>query len=177
MSEITQEQALAAAKNEWDKVFTLGPDKQRFEIKDLPYFDYLEFVTLVKPIIAIGANTIDFKGEGGELDIVFDPTTLDFDKVIAVAGKDLPKLGRLILKQTNPKITAEEAALLAHRPQRLIEIIIMQILHNNMIQEFGAFFTRLKAMVTVMLPDLANAVAPTGPETTTEETLSSSLTA
>jgi hypothetical protein len=171
---VTPEQAIAAAKNEWGKTFKLGD--REFEIKDLPYFDYIEFIQLARPIIKIAAEAINLGNKNGEIAIDFDPTSLDLEEIIRVCGKELPKMGQLICKQTVPNIKADEVAILAHRPQRLIELVLMQILHNNMIQEFGSFFQRLTAMVTVMMPDVAKATEPSElpSESMIEETLSSS---
>lgn len=164
---------VAAVKNEWGKTFTLG-DRQ-FEIKDLEYYDYLEFITLAKPLVAVAASGIALNEDGGELKIDFDPTNLDFDKIISLAGKELPRLAYLVCRQSEPKIKEQEVAMLARRPQRLIEVILLQILHNKMIEEFGAFFQRLTAMVSTMLPDAAKVMAPSEVknESTTEETPSS----
>lgn len=174
---VTDEQKIAAVKNEWSKVFTLGEgDNQRtFEIKDLPYFDYIEFMQLARPIIKVAAGGLSLDNEGGEIKADFNPVNIDLDEVIGICGKELPKLGWLICKQSDPKIKQEEVALLARRPQRLIELVLMQIGHNKMIEEFGAFFQRLTAMVTIMMPDIAQAANPSAlqTESTTEETHSS----
>jgi hypothetical protein len=156
--EITDHDKIVAAQNEWGKTFKLGD--REFEIKDLGYFDYIEFMSLAKPIIKLAAGALEMDNAGGELKADFNPAALDMDEVIKLCGKELPRMGQLICKQTDPKIKAEEVAILAHRPQRLVELVLMQILHNNMIQEFASFFTRLTAMVTVMMPDLAKAATP-----------------
>jgi hypothetical protein len=173
---LTDRQKIAAAKNEWGKTFTLGEGEnaRQFELKDLPYFDYIEFVQLVKPVIEIVAGTLDLTGKHGEMDLEFNPANLDFDQIIKIAGKDLPKMAQIICKQSAPGIKSEEVANLARRPQRLLEIVLMQILHHNMIQEFTAFFQRLTTMATVVMPDLVKAAVPSAPPTelTTEETLS-----
>jgi hypothetical protein len=177
MSEqITDETKILAAKNEWGKTFTLGKgdSAQQFEIKDLAYFDYIEFMQLAKPILTLVTNSMKMGNEGGELKVDFDPTTIDLEEIIKLCSKELPRMGHLICKQSNPRIKVEEVALLAHRPQRLVELVLMQILHNNMIQEFGSFFQRLTAMVSVMMPDLAKTATPSPlpEESTIEETLS-----
>lgn len=155
---ITDEMKLNAAKNEWGKTFTLKD--QTFEILDLQYFDYLEFITLGKPLIAVVANGLEMGNEGGEINVNFNPTGLDFDQILGLCGKELPKMAWLVCKQSQPRIKQEEVCLLAHRPQRLVEIVLLQILHNNMIQEFGSFFTRLTAIVSALMPDVAKMTAP-----------------
>ena len=173
-TQITDLDKVKAAKNEWGKTFKLGD--REFEIKDLPYFDYIEFMQLAKPLISIAAGAVGLDNEGGEFKADFDPSKLDFDEVLRLCGKELPKMGQIICKQSSPGIKPEEVANLARRPQRLVELVLMQILHNDMIQEFGSFFTRLTAMVTVMMPDLPKTTAPSElpSESTIEATLSSS---
>jgi len=159
MPEITDETKVRAAKNEWGKTFTLG--EQEFEIKDLQYFDYIEFMGLAKPLITVASSGLEMGNVGGEITVNFNPSALDIDQIIGLCAKELPRMAYLICKQSAPKITEKEVALLAHRPQRLIEVVLLQILHNNMIQEFGSFFQRLTAMVTALVPDMTKAVAPT----------------
>jgi hypothetical protein len=92
--------------------------------------------------------------------------------MIKLCGKELPRMAWLVCKQSQPKITDKEVAELAKRPQRLVEIVLLQVLHNNMIQEFGSFFQRLTAMVTNLVPDMAKVAAPSEitSDSTTEET-------
>lgn len=156
--EVSQEQIIAAVKNEWGKVFTLGD--REFEIKDLTYFDYVEFVRLAKPIVMTALQGLDMNSENGEIGLQFNPGALDFDNILSICHKELPRLAYLVCRQSAPNITEKEVALLAHRPQRLIEVVLMQILHNNMIQEFGSFFPRLTKMVTALVPEMAKAMAP-----------------
>ena len=164
-----KEFAANAARNEWGKTFKLG--EKEFEIKDLPYFDYIEFIGLAKPLIVAASSGINKKVEGGEMGVNFDPSTLDYDELIRLAGKELPKMGFLICRQTDPKIKETEVALLAHRPQRLLEIVLLQVYHNKMVEEFAGFFQRLAGMMSAMIPDVAKAQTPL--ELTVEETHSS----
>lgn len=150
--QITEEMKVAAAKNEWGKTFKLGD--REFEIKDLTYFDYVEFVSLAKPLITVAASGIEMKNIDGELGISFDATALDFDQLMGLCGKELPRMGYLVCRQSDPKIKEAEVAMLAHRPQRLVEIVLLQILHNKMIEEFGGFFQRLTGIVTALVPSM-----------------------
>jgi hypothetical protein len=110
--------------------------------------------------------------KNGEMKVDFNPANLDFDLIIKLCGKELPKMAGIICRQSQPKIKDNEVAALARRPQKLIEVILLQVMHNNMIQEFGAFFQRLTAMVTNLMPDMAQVAAPAEVTTdsTTEET-------
>ncbi len=171
--EITPELKIAAAKNEWGTTFTLG--EREFEIKDLGYFDYIEFVGLVKPLITVAANALEMGAKDGEMKVEFNPANIDFDQIIKLAGKELPKMAGIICRQTDSKISDRTVAELARRPQKLVEIVLLQIMHNKMIEEFGSFFQRLTAMVTSLVPDMTKVAAPSEIDTalTTEETHSS----
>lgn len=170
---LTEEQIIAGAKNDWGKTFTLGD--REFEIKDLGYFDYIDFVGLVKPLVSVAAGALEMGSKEGEMKVDFNPTNLDFDQIIKLCGKELPKMAGIVCRQTEPKITDRQVAELARRPQRLVEVVLLQVMHNNMIQEFGAFFQRLTTMVTSLVPDVQKVAAPSEINTdlTTEETPSS----
>jgi hypothetical protein len=174
---LTQSDILAAAKNEWDKEFTIGEgdEKRTFQLKDLGYFDYIEFVGLVKPLISVAAGALEMGAENGEMKVDFNPANLDFDAIFKLCGKELPKMAGIVCRQSEPKITDKAVAELARRPQRLVEIVLMQVAHGKMIEEFGSFFQRLTTMVTSMMPDMAKVAAPSeiGSDSTTEETHSS----
>ncbi len=164
-----KEFAANAARNEWGKTFKLG--EKEFEIKDLPYFDYIEFIKHAKPLITAAASGIAMNVNGGEMGVSFDPAALDYDTLIDLAGKELPRMGYLICRQSMPSIKEGEVALLAHRPQKLLEIVLLQIYHNKMVEEFAGFFQRLAGMMNAMIPDVAKAQTPL--ELTAEETPSS----
>lgn len=154
----SEQQIVSAMKNEWGKEFELGG--QKFEIKDLGYFDYVEFITLAKPLVLLVGESLETTAKDGEIGIEFNPAAVDFDKILAMCGKELPRLAWLICKQTNPALKPNDVAELARRPYVLVEIILLQIKHNDMIQEFASFFQRLTRMVTALMPEAANAVAP-----------------
>lgn len=168
---LTEEQIIAGAKNDWGKEFTLGD--RTFEIKDLGYFDYVEFVGLVKPLVEVAASALSMGAKDGEMTVDFDPSGLDFDQIFKLCGKELPKMAGIVCRQTDPKVTDRQVAELARRPQRLVEVVLLQVAHNNMIQEFGGFFQRLTAMVTSLMPDVAKVAQPSEIASTTEETPSS----
>lgn len=170
---LTEQQVISGAKNEWGKEFTLG--SKTFEVKDLGYFDYIEFIQLAKPLVSVAASALEMGAKDGEMKVDFNPANLDFDQIIKLCGKELPRLAGIVCRQSEPKITDKQVAELAHRPQRLVEVVLLQVMHNNMIQEFGAFFQRLTGMVTSLVPDMAKVAAPSeiGSDSTTEETPSS----
>lgn len=174
---VTEEKIIAAAKNEWGKEFTLGEgdNVKSFQIKDLGYFDYIEFVGLVKPLVTVAASALEMDAVDGEMKVGFNPANLDYDKVLALCGKELPRMAGIVCRQSVPGIKDKEVAELARRPQRLIEIILLQVVHNKMIEEFGSFFQRLTAMVTSLVPSMTQVAAPSeiATDSMTEETPSS----
>jgi hypothetical protein len=170
---LTEQEVIAGAKNEWQKEFTLGA--KTFEVKDLGYFDYIEFIGLAKPLVTVAASALEMGTKDGEMKVEFNPANLDLDQIIKLCGKELPRMAGIVCRQSMPKISDKEVAELARRPQRLVEIVLLQVMHNNMIQEFGTFFQRLTGMVTSLVPDMAKVAAPSeiGTASTTEETPSS----
>src|SRR3954469_18573633 len=104
---LTEEQIIAGAKNDWGKDFTLGEgdNARTFSVRDLGYFDYIEFVGLVKPLVTVAAGALEMGAKDGEMKVDFNPSNLDFDQIIKLCGKELPKMAGIVCRQTDSKIT------------------------------------------------------------------------
>jgi hypothetical protein len=160
-----------ARRNEPVGTFTLSNprtgESKTFEMMDLDYDAYIEFCELARPIISECYNAFNVSNEGGELKLGFDPMSLDFGAILKLAGKELPKMAWLCCKMSEPKIKIDEVKRLGHRPQALLEVVLMQIKHNQIVQEFADFFPRLGKAIEELLPT----TLPTEPtDTTAEET-------
>jgi hypothetical protein len=162
MSDPTPEQIIAAAKNEYDKEFTIGEgkDAKTFQLKDLGYFDYIEFIQLAKPLVTLAATALEMNSKDGEMKVDFNPANIDFDAIIKMCGKELPRMAGIVCRQSQPDTKDKQVAELAKRPQRLIEIVLLQVAHGKMIEEFGGFFQRLTAMVSNLVPTAAAVAMP-----------------
>lgn len=175
MSEITPTQVANAARNDYQTEeghsFTLG-DRQ-FEIKDLDYDSYIEFCNLARPIIAAVSGALelsDGKNNNGEMGLSFNPATMDFDQLIGLAGKELPRMAHICCRQSDPKIKVDEVKRLARRPHFLLEAVLLQVKHNQLVKEFADFFPRIAAAMNDLVPTAQEAMTPTTiPDAETEK--------
>lgn len=164
MSELTKEQIFDAARNEHHKTFKLGD--REFPIKDLDYDSYLEFLELTHPILQVVIGSLEVVSNNGDPDVSFNPAGFDVQKMIQLAGKSLPRMVWLCCKQTDPKITVEDVKRLARRPQAMIQIVIEQVRHNQMIKEFADFFKQASQSLRALAPEVKEVATPlslTGP--------------
>lgn len=152
----------AAVRNSYpDNVLQLGA--RTFEMKDLDYDSYIEFLELSRPLIAAVGTAIELKSDNGEMGLAFNPMALDYENLIRMAGKDLPKMAQICLRQSDPSIKVDEIKRLARRPHVLVEIVLKQVKHNGIVQEFADFFQRMGAAITDLMPPTM-----TTPPTTSE---------
>lgn len=179
MAELTATDQVKAARNEGYGEFTLtNPDtleSKTFELKHLSYDAYIEFCTLAHPIIsAIGTGLAVNNTKTGELSFDFDPTNLDFKELLKMAGDQLPRMAYLCCKQSDPKVTVADVKRLGYRPQVLLNVVLEQVRHNRMVQEFADFFPQVVAKLQALVPDAQVALQPLpmNPEAETPETIS-----
>lgn len=135
-------------------------DSREFELKHLDYDSYLEFCDLARPILQTVAGGLDLGGLASG-DLQFNPAKIDFGEILRQAGSELPRMVWLCCKQTDPKITLEEVKRLGYRPQAMLTVVLKQIKHNEMVQEFASFFPKIVEQFTALLPDMEQAVKPT----------------
>lgn len=147
-----------AVRNEHGKSFTLGD--REFPVKDLSYDDYLEFVDLARPIIEQVTSALEIHGVDGDPQIDLNPINLDYKQLIKLAGHELPRMAWICCKQSDPKISIADVKRLGRRPMHLLEVIMLQVKHNELVKEFQDFFPRLAKVVGEMVPDVKQAVMP-----------------
>jgi hypothetical protein len=161
MSELTTSDISRALRNEPLATFTLAHprtgESRTFDLKDLDYDSYIEFCDLARPIITAVSGALDIKSDGGEVKLGFDPMGLDFGELLKLAGKELPRMVWLCCKMSDPKIKVEDVKRLAHRPHVLLEIVLMQIKHNEIVKEFADFFPRIAKALEELAPAAAEA--------------------
>lgn len=135
---IPEQQLIRAAINIPVDKFQLGD--QMFDIVDLPYDDYILFISHLAPLIEILVthltNTNDLKIPG----ISLSPEYVTPRLLLELCGSTMPDMVQLMCKQTDPDITVEEVKKLAKRPTVLASAILKQITQNGIIKEFGDFF-------------------------------------
>lgn len=158
-----------AVRNEYPgQSFMLGD--REFPIKSLAYDDYLEFVDLARPIVEAVANSLELQSESGDPSIGFNPVNLDFKQLIKLAGTELPRMAWICCKQSDPKISINDVKRLARRPFPLIEIVLLQVKHNELVKEFQSFFPRLGKIIGELVPqvEVAAQTVPVGEPSETQ---------
>ena len=158
---LTESQIADAVRNDYPEAsFTLGQSEaaRTFPIKDLSYDAYIEFLKVGKPILdlVIGAITVT-TDENGDSQIAFNKEAVDLDLVIEMAGTSLPRLAHLCCKQSDPKITVDQVKALARRPMDLLDVVLKQVKHNQLVQEFADFFPRLVTSLSQLAPESTTA--------------------
>lgn len=150
-------------RNEPRGTFTLGNERlgvREFDIKDLSYDDYIEFCDLARPIITSVSESLEVTQDNGQLDLQFNFVNLDFEKILKLAQKELPRMAWICCRQSDPKIKIEEVKRLAHRPQAMLEVVLAQIKHNEMVKEFADFFPRIASALNELMPEAREAITP-----------------
>lgn len=138
---LTEQDKIRAAVNAPADTFVLG-DKT-FEIKDLPYDDYLQFVGLVSPLIDVLVNRVKTQMSATIPGIDLDTTKFNAAQIIQFCGSTLPEMVHIICRQTDPDITVDEIKRLAGRPTVLANIVMQQMIQNGIIQDFTDFFGQM----------------------------------
>jgi hypothetical protein len=170
---LSQTEITQAVRNEAAGTFTLENPitkaSRTFELKHLSYDAYLEFCELAHPILSTLSGALDMGNKGGEFKLEFNPLNIDYKTVLKLAGKELPRMVLLCCKQTDPRITLEEVKELGHRPQQLVQVVLKQIKHNEMVKEIADSFPQIVEQLTALLPAAQEAIAPIPAETAPTE--------
>jgi hypothetical protein len=135
-------------------------ESRTFERKDLGYDEYIEFCELARPIIAAVSGAMDINSVGGEVQIGFNPIGLDYGELLKLAGKELPKMAWLCCHASDPKIKVDDIKRLGRRPLVLLEVVLAQIQHNQIVQEFADFFPRIAKALENLAPQASQAMTP-----------------
>jgi hypothetical protein len=162
---VTEELISNAVRNDYgaDAVFTLGD--RTFPVKDLSYDDYIEFVRLARPIITGAVAGFDLMS--GD----FNPMAIDYEDLLSLAGKELPKMAWLCCRASDAKITIDQVKALARRPYPLIDVVLVQVKHNQMVAELKDFFPVVVKRLMELAPEVQGAMeSVTTSVSTTEET-------
>jgi hypothetical protein len=154
-----------AVRNEPSSEFTLTnshtKESKTFTIQDLDYDSYCEFCDLARPIIASVAGAIDMgTSPTGEMKLQFNAAGINYETLIKLAGKELPRMAWLCCKQSDPRIKLEDVKRLARRPMVMLEIVLKQIKQNEIVKEFADFFPRIAGALQELLPDATEALTP-----------------
>ena len=146
MTELTQVEINQAATNDpflANVKVTIGD--RTFPILDLEYDDYVLFLSHLQPLI---------KGVFGKLASLSNMSNLDVDQIngaslIEYCADALPEMVRIVCKQSDPTITADEVKKLAKNPCKMASIVLEQVQQNRMISDFTDFFVQILPLMKV----------------------------
>jgi hypothetical protein len=68
-------------------------------------------------------------------------------------------------KQSDSKVSIADVKRLARRPFPLIEAVLLQIKHNEIVKEFQSFFPRLGKIIGELVPEVNRVAQPVAVET------------
>jgi hypothetical protein len=176
---LTEDVVHSAVRNDYGKVFKLG--SRSFDLKDLQYDDYVQFMKLASPIVKSVVSIIqptitldkDQKPTSG-FDVDFG--NLDLGELADLAGHNLPLLAQLCCKQSFKNITVSQVKDLSMEriegqprgPIALIGVVLTQVAHNKMVEEFVGAFPQLGSLVQSLAPNMVAAMTtPTSDSTPT----------
>lgn len=125
--------------------FKLG-DKT-YKVIDLEYDDYLLFVSLLSPILDVFISKITSKPNISVPGINVPVEQVSVASIIKYSAQNLPEMVRLICKATTPDITVEEIKKQGRSPFKLATIVLLQIMQNNIIQDFADFFVQIAPLI------------------------------
>lgn len=151
----TPEQIANAVRNDHDAFFTLGRGgkARQFPIRDLGYDDYLSFIRLIKPVIESAMGAIELKpNELGEVTMSLGEGNFDVGALLDMADDELPRLALICCRQSDASMTVQQVKELGRRPMDLIEIVLKQAKHNQLVEEFASFFPRIVASLSDLAP-------------------------
>jgi hypothetical protein len=122
------------------RTVTLGD--REFPIVDLPYSEYLAYLTKLQPLIQGVAGRL------GAMRGLVEPTELGLGTLMEYCVNDLPEMVQISLRQTDPGITVEQVKKLGKTPFKLAYVVLAQIEQNNIISEVADFFVQMLPLLS-----------------------------
>lgn len=142
---ISEQQLIRAAVNIPVDKFQLGD--RVFDIVDLPYDDYIFFVSYMAPLIEILVTHLSSTGDLRIPGINLSAEYVTPKLLLEMCGTTMPDMVHLMCKQTDPSITVDEVKRLARRPTALATAILRQIQQNGMVKDFADFFAQVSQVL------------------------------
>lgn len=146
---LSKEEQIRAATNSpelSEETFQLGD--QTFKIIDLPYDDYLQFVSLLSPLLDAFISKLTPAASIPGINL--DSGKVTTAAVMKYCGTSLPEMVRIVCSQTDPAITVETVKAKGKNPFRLAGIVMLQISRNNIIGDFADFFAQIAPLLKLM---------------------------
>jgi len=136
--ENAKEEAVKAAINSpemSDIKFTLG--EKEFKVVDLPYDDYLKFLSYLTPMLEVFIGSL---ASTGGVRVMKPTSDINAGSIIKYCGESLPQIVCIVCNQTDPTVTTEDVKKWAKSPFVLCNIVLLQIEKNAIISDFASFF-------------------------------------
>jgi hypothetical protein len=122
--------------------FQLGD--RTFPLKDLTYDQYNKFLLLVAPLVDIVIGRMGERAQAQQLGFSdLDISLFSVTDILKYCGEAIPELATICCQASDPTVTVETVKSLTNKPTVLAGIILKQIVHNNMIQDFADFFGQI----------------------------------
>lgn len=138
---LTQTEIIRAATNDpalSTASFKLGD--REFPIVDLPYDDYITFLSLLQPLFESFATAIT----GQTLP---NSESMTPASILRYCAKSLPEMVQIMCRQTSPDITVDEVKSLGRNPFVLAAAVLKQVEHNKIIEDISDFFGLIAPMI------------------------------
>lgn len=127
-----------------ENIVTLGSEK--IVILDLPYDDYITFLSLLKPFLHMFAGSLST--EFGLGSMATDNMTAA--NLLSYCADSLPEMAWIVVKQTRPELDIEDIKKLAKTPFKMAGIVVAQVNQNKMIQDIADFFGQILPLMKKM---------------------------
>lgn len=123
-----------------------------FPVVDLPYDEYVTFISLLSPLFEAMAGAVTAKyGTDAVPGISLDASKFNPGLLLKLCALALPDLVHIMARQSDPKITVEDVKKLGSKPTTLAVAVIKQITQNGMIRDFADFFVQMVGVMTAQI--------------------------
>lgn len=131
----------------------LSPDKFKlgdveFTIKDLSYDDYMEFITMLSPVIDTLFSKVAERNGVSIPGVQINTSSISIKAIFDYCANDLPEMAHIVTRQSQPDLSVEEIKNLGKTPIMLAQIVMAQLKRNNVIAEMADFFRLLQPMIS-----------------------------
>ena len=148
---VTDDLIHAAARNDYPgKVFVIGG--REFPIRDFEYDDHIAFMRSAKPLVMMVAEAYLSINDAGEAGFNWMGLLENHDGLMDVCEKDLPRMALLCCRQSDATMTEAELKKLARRPYELLDAVLVQIKHSQIVEEFARFFPQIVGRLMDLAP-------------------------
>jgi hypothetical protein len=131
----------------------LSPDNFKlgdveFTIKDLSYDDYMEFITMLSPVIDTLFSKVAERSGVNIPGVQINTSSISIKAIFDYCANDLPNMAHIVTRQSRPDLDVEAIKNLGKTPIMLAQVVMAQLKRNNVIAEMADFFRLLQPMMS-----------------------------